>query len=332
MMKEYMLRLSYSRVSKFASLGAKELNDDTKTIIDNDGTSFGKIVDILEQNIDINNGYIIFDEDKPTSSLGILCDYIIDNFEKEMLNEDEIINIINDLNLWSNIKKREVLVSKFDTNQFWKYIGTKLKAKKENKKVISTSEYSDALEVVSTLRNHKFTKHIFNNKDENKEIINQYELKFKYKGSEFLGYVDKIIIDHKNKTIQLIDLKTGEESSYKFLSAFLKWKYYLQEAIYSIGAKVLLTKYKKYKILPFTFVYISKFENIPLVYEVDEKWHNASLNGFIKNGFKYKGLDELIDDIEWHIDNQEFSLSREVIENNGKLILNSNIIKLENEV
>ena len=42
------IRLSYSRLSKFASLGAKELNDETRTIIDNDGVSFGKLVDLQD--------------------------------------------------------------------------------------------------------------------------------------------------------------------------------------------------------------------------------------------------------------------------------------------
>jgi hypothetical protein len=83
-------------------------------------------------------------------------------------------------------------------------------------------------------------------------------------------------------------------------------------------------------VLPFQFLYISRYEKIPLLYTVSQKWHDAALKGFYtQSGYKYRGLDEIIDDISWHWKNQKFDFSREIYEQNGSLTLNDDFITID---
>ena len=110
----------------------------------------------------------------------------------------------------------------------------------------------------------------------------------------------------------------------------MKWRYYLQEAVYTIAIKKLVKEredLKGYKVLPFQFLYISRFEKVPLLYTVSEKWHKAALNGFTTtSGYKYRGLNELIDSIKWHWKNKIFDTPKEIHTNSGQLTIEDDFI------
>ena len=67
--------------------------------------------------------------------------------------------------------------------------------------------------------------------------------------------------------------------------------------------------------MPFKFIYLSITENFPLVYQVSEKWHNAALNGFMMAGkYRYRGLNQLLDDIYYHWKNKEYAENLDLVE------------------
>lgn len=79
-----------------------------------------------------------------------------------------------------------------------------------------------ASQIVDVLLTHEYSKDIFSNPDA------IYQLKFNYKDSienqkfNFRGIIDIVLIDHKNKTVTLIDLKTGSNSALDFKNSFIK--------------------------------------------------------------------------------------------------------------
>lgn len=316
---------SYSRISDFDRNGPQALIKDLN--ISNYGMTIGSITDDLtipKKGFKFEDKYIISDYSKPTSTLGKLVDIILDNY-MEIPSKEEIINIINKNHFWSNIKDEEILFKRFDLDDFWEYL--KVHIQRNTKNIISTEDYQKAKDLSEILKNHKYTKYIFS---KNQDYINQYDIKFTYNDVILRGVIDRININHDLKTIQLIDLKTGKDSVLNFMNSFIKYRYYLQEAVYTSAFKSICKNLnlKKYKLLPFQIVYIGRNEKIPAVFNITNKWHKAAKKGFNIKGYKYRGLDSLIDDVKWHFNNNVFDITREIYEKDGFLNMEDNFITL----
>lgn len=138
-----------------------------------------------------------------------------------------------------------------------------------------------------------------------------------------------IVIDHKNKTISFKDLKTGSEDHSKFLNSFYKYRYFLQGVIYTLAYKEIKKKLnlEDYEEQLFEFLYIGVNEKIPVIFKFTENWIKASLFGFkTELGYYYKGLYQLIEEIEYHHINKIYNISKEVYENKGIINLKEDFI------
>lgn len=320
--------LSYSRIKDFAENGPDALINRSKA--QSVALSIGSLTDdFLDENVNVRDKYIVYDGSKPTATLGKLCNFIIDNYNK-VPTKKEVLKIIEQNNYWSGIKNIDVLTSKFDIKDFWEYIDVIITNRNSKKEIITTDMYLIAEDLALLIKTHNHTKDLFS---EDYQRIYQYFFKIKIKNVVFKGAIDYIAIDHKNKTVQIVDFKTGKEPGNEFTKAFMQYKYYLQEAVYMKAFRSICAKYKLkgYNLLPFMFVYISKTEMVPVKYTISKKWHNAAINGFTTiSGYKYKGLMSLIDDIIWHYNNRVFNMSRELYESNGFMKVEDNFININN--
>lgn len=317
------LTLSYSKLSDFDRNGGIALiRQNTET---NDGIKLGSLVDDLlfnDKNY-FNKHYYIFNGNKPTATLGALCDIILKNYN-EIPTIKEVLNIVEKNNFWKR-QKEDTVIKNFNIPEFWDYLKCKFEAK--DKVVITTDEHMTATDLVTILNTHPYSKSILKN-----DFENIYQLKFEieYMSFKIRGIMDIVSIDHKNKLVYLIDLKTGKNSSLEFIDSFVKWRYYMQAAIYSLAFTEICDalKLEGYTLAPFQFLYISKTDKLPLVYKVSEKWIKASFLGFTLNKQHYKGINQLIDEIYWCWKNKEYIIPKEVIENNGVLTINDNFISI----
>lgn len=322
------IRLSFSRISDFDRNGPKALID--RTPVDNDGAKIGSLTDDLLNDI-VNKTklfkekYYIFDGDKPTATLGKLADIILKNYTK-IPNDKELLKIIKVNEFWKS-QKDETKLSNVNVPEFKEYIKAQYMSKE--KVLATTSEVDLAQDLVDNILIHNNSKYIFNSEN---ELINQIKFEFEYKDFLLRGILDILSIDHKNKTIRMIDLKTGTNSLSEFTSSFIKWRYYIQEAIYIKASDIIKQQYKleDYTVLPFQFLYISRYEKIPFIFEIGNKWHEAALKGFkTTSGWEYKGLEELLDNIKWHVDNKVYDTTKTIYEANGKMNLNDEFITIK---
>lgn len=321
------LRLSFSRVSGFDQDGPITLMHRRK--VDNKGAEMGGIIDKLafEPNA-FKDTYYIFKASVPTGMAKTLADIILANYT-EIPPRKKVYEIAKNANLWSSIVKEDVFYGKFDTKDFWDYLKASIES--SNKQLISQEDLDQAEMVVEVLKTHKYSKGIMSFPQEHENKYAQVELEFRYKQFNFLGIVDLVVVNHTNKTIQFIDLKTGGKPASQFMNSFIKYRYYLQAALYQEGSKVFIEKYglQDYKLLPFQILYISRFERLPLVFEVSQMWIDGAIKGFTTNGnYKHRGLDELVDLIDWHWTNKVFDLSKDIYEKDGLITLNSDFIKV----
>lgn len=158
------------------------------------------------------------------------------------------------------------------------------------------------------------------------EVIDQLPLLFEVDGELFKGMPDRVIIDHLAKTITPYDLKisyTGEDFQYQYW----KMKYYLQVASYYLGLHWYKThdrpELAEYEIPGIEFIVGSSTLNSnPLLFSTNSLNINEGLYGFVtKSGQKYKGLYELVEEINWHKKNQLWRNSKEVYDQKGKMII-----------
>jgi hypothetical protein len=190
----------------------------------------------------------------------------------------------------------------------------------------------EAEELAGLILTHKHSK---DELDEGKyDLIFQHELNFVYNGFRFLSFVDFIKIDHENKTIQPFDLKTGSGSSGEWTKSFIKYRYYFQYILYTIGMQDIAKQLdlEGYELLPFKFMFAGRTEKLPIIFDIDPIWNDAAINGFTTvAGYKYKGLDELLTEIDWHWSNQQFNITKELSDSNGHLTISKDAISTVTE-
>lgn len=324
--------LSYSKISDFDRNGP--ISFIRQSNIENEGIKHGKLVDILltdtllnQQEFDKN--FRTVDVTKPTATLGKLTDIVLENYV-DIPSLEEVKKIVETNQFWSNTKKEELKEANYNNDLFWNYL--KEKFTKDERIAVTKEDKIFALEKVKILLEHPFSKNLFYNDSEN---IYQYFFEIKYDKFILKGVLDQIEINHNKKTVRFRDLKTGENKSSSFITSFLKYKYYLQACIYNLIFKDFCKKHhlKNYTLLNFQFIYLSKNENFPLIFEFNEKWNKAALNGFVLfTGEKVKGLHELLEEIYYHFKTNQFEFSKEIIENNGVVQLNNDFIYLKDGV
>lgn len=191
-----------------------------------------------------------------------------------------------------------------------------------DKTIISASEFYLASRLVSAVKENYLVNKYFTPL-EDIEILYQYPIVFTIEGKEIKALPDIIYIDHKNKTIEVIDIKTYGDS---FLSNYYKYRYYYQAAIYSAAViSEFRDKYfgeNDYTLLPFKFLAVDTQEReLPMLYQISETHLKVASWGGTINNKTVKGFTKLLEDFYWHIENDKWDYNREVYEKGYKLII-----------
>lgn len=196
------------------------------------------------------------------------------------------------------------------------------------KTVVDVSLVDKAKMVAHKLKKDPFTQHIFMGSDEH-EFVTHFPIEFNWNLDEnsFIGCkaeLDMMLINHDDKTIQPMDLKTTYDNE-SFDMMYIKNSYYLQNAFYCVAAKkwAEANGMKEYDVKPMTFVVgdTSSNNRRPLVYKTSLRDLHKGLAGFSRRGVYYRGVNELIHDIAWAEQNNEWSCSREAFKNGGQMTL-----------
>ena len=194
------------------------------------------------------------------------------------------------------------------------------------KQVISFDEDIQANQMVAILKSNEFTKKYFLN------TYNMYQkaIIFKYHGRECKALLDIVHIDYVGKTIRPVDLKTTGKSVFAFRRSYLDFKYYIQAAFYTAALQYALKNdpefadYADYDVLPFQFVVQeTNMYNSPHIFEVDdEDMFVAEYGGLVEGaGYEIKGFQELMDELEYHQESDQWEYKRETYENSGVVSL-----------
>lgn len=289
-----------------------------------DALTFGSLVDILLTSPERKNEvFHTVSITPPTASLlelanALLLDLSILDEGLSYLTHENIQTKIKSLGIWSNIKDKDKLQTKYDEPIFWDYIKESIEAKG---KIIVSQEVLDAAKYCANiLLTHDYTKDYFVETDD-VEVIKQASILYKFKGVQCKARPDLIIVDHIKKLITVLDIKTGKELPSKFENSFYEYKYYLQVISYLLAIQSIIEtvpEFKDYTIDTFKFLYSSKkLPSVPVVYEVPTKLLNSFMDGWGDN----IGYAELLENYSYAKTFETFNVERKVIEKQGHLTI-----------
>lgn len=218
---------------------------------------------------------------------------------------------------------------KFETADVQNYINFLIQS--EGKTVLKKEEANTVKSMYHLLTTSDHCKWLFEKPKKGMEILFQVPIFFKYNEVACKGLLDILVIDHKNKTLQIIDLKTTGKSVFAFRQAFVSFNYYIQAAFYNKGLETFKKEFKdlgdisEYKILNFRFLVQERAcYNKPIFYITsDLDLHVGQHGGILRNmDTPIKGFSTLLEELKWHRQTGYWDMSKDIYDSNFQLELN----------
>lgn len=188
---------------------------------------------------------------------------------------------------------------------------------------ITAEEVATAERIVEELKNNPVTRDIVNLQDSARWMVrNQLQVEgFEVNKHVMKAMMDKVIIDHKEKTIQVYDLKCVWAVENFYEEYYLYRRAYIQGLIYWLAAHHLVNTFELFKGYtvnhPKFIVCDSTNYYNPLIYAMDEQDMDEAMYGFEYKGRTYPGVSEIIDDLNWALEFNTWNISRKNSINNG---------------
>ena len=313
---------------------------------DTDSTIFGSLVDcLLFAPHEFEDRYVMGIAQPPT---GQYLDFVKELMRFTVLSLDENGRVTRELekmmeDAYGAVKfDRNGIAVAFKRDSFdvvkEKFIGTDLELYYRQlrdcygKTLIEISDLERAQNVVNALRSNRNSRDIINLSSENTdgicEVFDQFPVigyvPAKIIGSEnhfsLKGLIDRLVINHEIKEIDIYDLKTAWDNEGEFATNYLKYKYYIQATIYYY----LVIQWKNangfshYRVnFPSFIVAESSNYKEPLIYITDERNFKQGMKGFSLRGKYHIGVHKAITDLVWHKETGIWTISKDNSLNKG---------------
>ena len=203
--------------------------------------------------------------------------------------------------------------------------------KSKGRQILSAEQFTLIKKVYTNLLEHSHTESYFDESD-HIDLYYQLPLYFKYAEVDCKGLLDLCIVNHLDKTILPVDIKTMGDYTTNFPMAFFKRRYDIQAAFYT---QALISDHdfiqrnnlETYTLLPFKFIVESTISpGTPLVYTCTNDVITRGKYGIASHQVEghwfreVKGFRNAIILYNWHQENG-FETDKIISESNGELDL-----------
>jgi hypothetical protein len=188
--------------------------------------------------------------------------------------------------------------------------------------VVAAQEIANAEKIVIELKTNPTTAEIVNLvNDVQYSVHNQLQVEgYEVFGHMFKSMMDKVVVDHANKKVQVYDLKCTWSVENFYNEYYLYRRAYIQGFLYHKAAETWASEmgYGDYKILYPKFIVCDSTNYMnPLIYAMSDINIVDARAGFEYKGREYPGVAQLIEDLKWALDNDVWNISRENYLTNG---------------
>ena len=138
--------------------------------------------------------------------------------------------------------------------------------------ILDTQTYQDVCNATRALKESKSTQFYFAEDNPFEPDIERfYQLKFKgeFNGVKYRNMADLVIVDHKEKWVKPVDLKTSSHTEWDFYKSFVEWNYQIQARLYWAIIRQNMDKdeyFKDFKLFDYDFIVVNKRTLVPLVW------------------------------------------------------------------
>jgi len=219
--------------------------------------------------------------------------------------------------------KYEAVIGKFVGSDAEIYYNEMRTVKARGLTVVTAEDVTNAEKIVEELRNNPVTKDVVNLVSSSRySVYNQLQVEgYEIDGMIFKSMMDKLVVDHEARTIQVYDLKCTWSVENFLEEYYLYRRAYIQAYLYFWAATYFREDDQElagYQILPPKFIVCdsTKYYN-PLIYTLDYNDLDSAYDGFTHKNREYKGVRTIIADLQWALDNNVWNISRENSLNNG---------------
>lgn len=194
----------------------------------------------------------------------------------------------------------------------------------KNLTVVTTQDVTNAEKIVEELKINPITKDIINLVNSSRyTILNQLQIEnYKIDDLPLKSMLDKVIVDHHERKITPYDLKCTWSVENFYEDYYLYRRAYIQAYLY-YNAVFSLTMDDKsefygYSVENLQFIVCDSTNYMnPLIFTLSDEDMRECYHGFEHKGRTYPGVQEIIADLKWAMENNIWNISRKNYENNG---------------
>jgi hypothetical protein len=298
---------------------------------DNAAANMGRIVEtlLMEPHLFDDKFYMSSCVSTPTS---LMLDFVeaLYRVTRDATDEDgkvtrQFLDIAEEAHKMSGFKiKLEAVLAKFvgsDAEIYYNEIRT---VRTKGLTIVTTMEISIAEKIVEQLKSNSTTGPIVNLVNSSRyEIIDQMQVEgYDVDGHPFKSMLDKVIIDHNERTIQPYDLKCTWSVENFYEEYYLYRRAYIQAYLYYHAMLHLANNtespYYGYRVDYLQFIVCDSTNYYqPLIYTLDLEDMEDAYNGFVHKGRTYPGVKDLISALKWCRETNTWNITHKNYLSNG---------------
>jgi hypothetical protein len=220
--------------------------------------------------------------------------------------------------------KYEAVISKFIGSEAEIYYNEIRRVRANNLTVVNTTEIAVAEKIVEQLKTNSTTAPIVNLVNSSRyEIIDQMQVEgYIVDGHPFKSMLDKVVIDHDERTIQPYDLKCTWSVENFYEEYYLYRRAYIQAYLYFYAMLHIAndkdSPYYGYTVNYLQFIVCDSTNYYqPLIYTLDLEDMEDANKGFVHKGRTYPGVKDLIAALTWCKETNTWNISHKNYLSNG---------------
>jgi len=221
--------------------------------------------------------------------------------------------------------KVEAVIKKFAESDAMVYFEEICTVRSNNLQVVDPNDVNNAEKIVTELKENAITSGIVNQVTNARYSVFDQHIIYEYEvlGHKAKSMMDRIIIDHNKMSIQVYDLKCTWSVENFYREYYLYRRTYIQAYFYFKACEHMRDNdplLKDYSVEYPKFIVCDSINYFsPLIYTLDFRDMTDALEGFTYKNRVYKGVKEILEDLEWAIDNDCWNISKTAAEAGGVL-------------